>query len=147
MHNFVPKKGGFTLVELLIVIAILALLTTIIISGTNSARIKAKDAAIKEDLSSLRSGGELWNNTNGTYAGFCVDNDCNCALCSIDWKNICSAIKTQNSGKAVNCTFSAGNAGWCASSQFVGSSKYYCVDSTNKAQTQDTACSAGVCQP
>jgi prepilin-type N-terminal cleavage/methylation domain-containing protein len=146
MNNFTSKKSGFTLVELLIVIAILALLTTIVVAGTVNSRSKAKDAAIKATLGSLRSGGELWNDNNGTYAGFCADNDCNCASCSQDWRNVCSALKVQNSGKAVNCNFSASNAGWCASSQFIGSSNYYCVDSTNKAQTQAAACSNGACQ-
>ncbi len=147
MHNFYHRNKAFTLIELLIAIAILALLATIIVSGTINTRTKAKDTAIKENLNSLRSGGELWVNANGTYAGFCVDDDCNCASCSTDWKNICSVAKIQNGGKAVNCTFSTGNAGWCASSQLVGSTDYYCVDSTNKAQTQDAACSDGACQP
>ncbi|MFH1713368.1 MAG: type II secretion system protein [Candidatus Jacksonbacteria bacterium] len=146
MNYFFYKKRGFTLIELLIVIAILGLLVTIIILSTSNTRTIAKDSAIKATLGSLRSGGELWVNTNETYAGFCVDDDCNCVFCSTDWKNICSAVKIQNSGKAVNCTFLADNAGWCASSQFAGSSSYYCVDSTNKAQTQAAACSAGACQ-
>jgi prepilin-type N-terminal cleavage/methylation domain-containing protein len=147
MIHFFNKRKGFTLIELLVVVAIIALLATIIVTGTVSTRNKAKDAAITATLGSLRSGGELWAATNGTYAGFCADDDCNCAACSQDWKNICSALKIQNSGLAVNCTFSAGNAGWCASSKFVSNGNYYCVDSSNKAKIQATACSNGACLP
>ncbi|MFH1401521.1 MAG: type II secretion system protein [Parcubacteria group bacterium] len=146
MDKFFYKKNGFTLTELLVVVAILALLVTIGVTNTNAARSKAKDSVIKTNLNSLRSGGELWANANGTYAGFCADNNCDCAVCSTDWKNVCSAVKVQNGNQAVNCTFSVQNDRWCASSQLVGSPDYYCVDSINKAQTQAAACSNGSCQ-
>ncbi len=47
------NNKGFTLIELLVVIAIIDLLATIVIVNVNTARNKAKDAAIKMDVSQL----------------------------------------------------------------------------------------------
>lgn len=44
---------GFTLIELLVVIAIIGVLSSVILSGLNSARDRAKDAAIKEEVSEI----------------------------------------------------------------------------------------------
>ena len=46
-------KGGFTLIEMLVVIAIIAILTGIIISGLVGSRAKARDAKRASDLSQI----------------------------------------------------------------------------------------------
>jgi len=50
--NF-KQSFGFTLVELLVVIAIIGILSSVAVVNLNSARDKAKQAAIRETLASL----------------------------------------------------------------------------------------------
>ena len=59
---------GFTLIEILVVIAIIGILATISIVSLNGARNKAYDAQIKSDLSQFRTAMELAYET-GIYTG------------------------------------------------------------------------------
>lgn len=52
-------KKGFTLIELLVVIAIIAILATIIILNVASARNKANDARVKDDVTTISKATEI----------------------------------------------------------------------------------------
>lgn len=146
MQNFLKNNTGnrgFTLIELIVVAAIIALLVTIVAANVADTRNNAKNQVIQEDLSILREEGGIWINGHSNYLGFC---DINCNSGSDAWKRICSSAQLQ-SGQVVNCALGAGNNSWCASARLAGSADYYCVDSANKAQKQAAACSNGACQP
>ncbi|NQV88620.1 MAG: prepilin-type N-terminal cleavage/methylation domain-containing protein [Parcubacteria group bacterium] len=67
-------KKGFTLVELLIVIAIIGILSSIVLAGLSSSRNKSKDTAIKSQIISMRSQAEIFlgiNNSYGTVGDKC----------------------------------------------------------------------------
>jgi prepilin-type N-terminal cleavage/methylation domain-containing protein len=53
------NQKGFTLVELLVVIAIIGILSSVAVVNLNSARSKAKIAAVKGSLSGLAAAGEF----------------------------------------------------------------------------------------
>ena len=61
------KPKGFTLIEMLIVITIIALLASIILVGMGSARAKARDSRRIADLHNVQNALELYFSKNGKY--------------------------------------------------------------------------------
>lgn len=78
--NLKTKMKGFTLIELLVVITIIGILASIVIVNLNSARGRGQDAAIKEQMSQIRSTVALYysdnygysSGTTGALTGTCV---------------------------------------------------------------------------
>lgn len=67
-------KKGFTLVELLVVVAIIGILLSIVIVNVTSSRQKARDARRKADLRSIQTALELYANSHGdTYPDASLD--------------------------------------------------------------------------
>lgn len=64
---------AFTLIELLIVIAIIGILAGVVVASLNSARTKGRHAAIKANLRNAVSQATLYFSENGTYTGLCSD--------------------------------------------------------------------------
>jgi prepilin-type N-terminal cleavage/methylation domain-containing protein len=58
--NNMKKDKGFSLVELLIVITIIGILSTIILNSVSNARARAYDSKIKQQLSSFRTAAEIY---------------------------------------------------------------------------------------
>lgn len=87
----VDSKKGFTLIELMVAITILAIIAGIGLTTYASAQIYARDAKRKEDLSSIQIALDLYYQTNGHYPTY---PEINCAsdlsnrYCTIinDWE-------------------------------------------------------------
>jgi prepilin-type N-terminal cleavage/methylation domain-containing protein len=62
-------KKGFTLIELLVVIAIIGLLSSVVLASLSSARLKARDSAIRQAVIQFRTLLEFQKNETGSYAG------------------------------------------------------------------------------
>lgn len=65
--RYKSKSSGFTIVELLIVIVVIAILATIVVVAYNGIQNRAKDAALGDEVQKLQQSVELYNAINGTY--------------------------------------------------------------------------------
>ncbi len=61
------KQKGFTLIEILVVVAIIGILASIALIGVNDAREKARDARRVSDLYQISQAIEMYNNASGIY--------------------------------------------------------------------------------
>lgn len=62
------SSRGFTLIELLVVIAIIGVLSSVVLASLNSARLRARDAAVKSGVRQLATLMHLEYNETGSYA-------------------------------------------------------------------------------
>jgi len=68
-HIPVLKKGGFTLIEVLIVIAIIGLLSTITVVYVKSARYESKEKKVLHDISQICKAIEVLANDTNRWPG------------------------------------------------------------------------------
>ena len=157
MKNF---KKGFTLLELLIVVAIIALLTALVLGYLGSARNKGNDAGIKENLRNANAQAEIFWSTN-TAAPSSYTNVCS-ALTTLGANTLSlfmvAAAKDANLGSnysddpsdggtwnQATCNDSA-NA-WADEAPLNGSTAsspvMWCVDSVGKSQQESTSIGVG----
>ena len=158
------SRQGFTLIELLVVIGIIGILSSIVLASLQTSRKKALDAAVIQEMNSVRSAVELYASIhNDKYAdgtanpplnGF--SNDVSCDLASPltptnGWygndpsvAKILSSLKSRTS--YISCALNYGYTQWAAVSKLPsgptsGAGQIWrCVDwkGTSKQYTQPT---------
>lgn len=135
---YINKKKGFTLIELLVVIAIIGILSSVVLASLNTARDKAKDAAIKSSMQTIRVQAELFYSDNSNSYG--IATACTGGLFSDS--TIAAAVveidKQSNSSAACDAT---GGQAWAISSPLVSGSSpgHWCTDNTGKALEKTAA--------
>jgi len=67
------KSSGFTIMELIVVIAIIGTLSTIVSVGVTQYIARGKDSAIKANVSQIYTYGITYAEKNGNYNSFCTD--------------------------------------------------------------------------
>jgi prepilin-type N-terminal cleavage/methylation domain-containing protein len=136
------KSKGFTLIELIVVIAIIAVMSGIILFSITQYISRGKDANVSGNLAILVTAGEAYYNIDNSYNGFCnpIENTGNV------FKNIISQMPDQNdtapcysasntattNPKGVCCKVAIDPLGqaWAACARkFTDPNKAFCVDS------------------
>jgi prepilin-type N-terminal cleavage/methylation domain-containing protein len=126
------KQKGFTIIELIVVIAIIAVLAAIVLINVTQYINKGKDAAIKGNLGTMMTNGAVYFDTNSNYTQFSTN-----ALYTVPK----AAAESANGGTTVTYAVKATNDYWCACSILkVTSGNTYCVDSTGYKKETGTAC-------
>lgn len=136
MKKYTSK--GFTIIELLVVVAIIAVLAAIVLVNVTGYINQGKNAAIKGNMSSMLTNGAVFYDTNGNYGGF----DTNAVYTAP-----AAAAQAANGGTALTygCRYLVGGTGctnaaadsptaWCSVSPVKAvsgsSNTLFCVDST-----------------
>jgi len=136
---------GFTLVELLIVIAIIGILSSVVLSNLTGARTKAYDAKVQAQMSNIRQSAELYYIANGNYgittyscsAGMFADTSSGMSklTVSVNYPVGENTIVCNSNGKAYSVT-----------DNLASSTTYWCVDNTGTSkQTSTFLASTTVC--
>jgi len=136
VNNIKSAKGkngaGFTIIELLVVVAIITVLTGIVLANITKYVNRGKNSAIQGNLSSLLINSAAYFEDpalgNGTYANLC-------ATYMVSGKPIYDAIISANGGFSPVCQVNASNTAWCAcSALMITANDLFCVDSTGTKQ-------------
>ena len=113
-------EKAFTLIELLIVMAIIGILATVTYTHLSGARTRAKDSSIRATMQGILIEGVFYKSENGTYDGFCADDT--------DTKvgELLAKVSTEASG-VPTCGDIESGYGVIVE---LYSGEYYCVDSS-----------------
>ncbi|TSC76100.1 MAG: general secretion pathway protein G [Parcubacteria group bacterium Gr01-1014_31] len=69
------RQRGFTLIEMLVVVAIIGLLSTLVFIAYSNARSKARDAVRSGDIAQVRKALEVYYNSTGDFPSTLADGE------------------------------------------------------------------------
>ncbi len=129
------KKSGFTLIEVLTVIMIIAILASIILVSLDTARERARDVTIQNQIGQLRSLAEALYTFENHYDELADAKSDRTTNDGIKYDRIENEILSMGGGLVTN--LSSDNKAYCAYSPLVrNSDQAFCVDSTGNAITE-----------
>jgi len=123
------KQKGFTIIELIVVIAIIAVLAAIVLVNVTQYIAKGKDSAIKGNMSSMATiAAAFYDNNSSMFLDSAtphvIDLSTDAAFAAGK-----AAIEDSN-GPANNVNSSRIATAWCVQSALNEAGKYWCVDNT-----------------
>ncbi|MEK7512960.1 MAG: type II secretion system protein [Patescibacteria group bacterium] len=129
---------GFTLIEMLVVVAVIGILSSVLLTSLGPARDKAKDSRILTEVNQARALGEVTSN-GGVYVGLGANDTERGAI--VDERLLTLAEDIANQGGLLNLRVSQDERAFLVYSPLnlkVGQGateqiNYYCVDSVGKA--------------
>jgi len=122
-----PKLKGFTLIEMLVVIAIIGILAGIILIALGVARTKAKDARIIGEMSQIRNAaGVYYDNSTYSFSGF------SCGTPNPNMSALCDDIGAQGGVLIDPFPVSGDGQDYCVEVQ-LNSGAWWCVDAKGRS--------------
>lgn len=151
------RVGGFTLLELLVVVAIIGILTAIVLISLNDARNKGADAGVKSNLSSARSQAEVFYNANtvspNTYDSVCTNGTVGGVegiglMVQTAAKSAGLGTYTINGTGTLNdATCNEDGVSWAAEAPMKGAGGMWCVDSLGTSARNTASIGSGTVCP
>ncbi len=131
------KNKGFTLVELLIVIAIIGILSSVVISSLGQTRKNADDAKVQSQLSSIRESAELYYISNGNYGASTFS--CTGGMFSDTSSGMSALTNVANYPTGTILICNSGATGWAVQGSLASSTTYWCVDKAGSSKEKSTS--------
>jgi prepilin-type N-terminal cleavage/methylation domain-containing protein len=139
MHKNIDAQKGFTLMELLIVIAIIGIFSAVILASLDQSRTNAANASIKENLITIRSQAAIYFDTNASYgAGALLCTTNNSLFRDPTITSALLSIAQANGGISPTCKSSS--TSWLVLAQ-LKSGGYWCVDYTGASVPEGSSSS------
>jgi len=152
-------RRGFTMIELLVVTAIIGILTGIVLAALTNARNRSFDVAVKDNLGNIRTQAGIFHTNNGSYGkGLTIPGDCfNLADTNTMFvldslvRSMIEAAEDANRGNAVRCTTDTDETAdatlWSVESPLIegGGALIWCVDTEGSGKVVSSSAVNGVC--
>jgi len=74
-EKFIFSGSGFTIIELIVVVAVISVLAAIVLSNVSAWNQKGKDAAIKNEMGQIFLAAQQYYQAHGNYGGMFDTND------------------------------------------------------------------------
>lgn len=125
-------QKGFTLVEMLVVVAIIGLISAVLLVNLSQERLRAHDTAIQQTMDVLRKTAERDRDALGSYDVVCDDpgpGAYGTLSTAGDYGRIAVDIAADNQGFGVRCNESADDSKFIAWARLrLESNTYWCID-------------------
>lgn len=145
MINKNKIEKSFTLIEILVVIAIIGILSMIVFFSVRSAEKKSKDANIKSLMHQIITIAEEFYLNNLNYDSVC-DND-NTLSNSDKFGSLEENIKKHNNNQDIVCFENEEKTGYAVSSPLVAKpNSYWCISSLAEKRELDHQITTSTCQ-
>jgi prepilin-type N-terminal cleavage/methylation domain-containing protein len=131
---------GFTLLEVLVVVAVIGILAAVVLVALTSAKQKGDDSAIQGTMKSLQTQASIYHSTNGNFGVTAAA--CNVGMfadtTTYGLARLITAVQVKS--LAVACFADTSPAAWVISAQLKSdATKYWCVDSAGTSKQRTAA--------